>query len=384
MFRATPALGFRLAVLVPFLLLPLVGLTGVPTAAQDAGTPALSCQPATRAATPAPAPSTASAAPTVTGQPTEPGDPVAMRVGFIPISIYAPVFVAQDKGYFAAQGLDVTLEPFAGGNDLVTLTANGELQAVATGAGPALWNAVALGLPLTVVAPGHREGSPVATPLMISRGACESGAISRVADLRGKRVAVNARGATEYWLAQALATDGLTLDDVQLQTLAFPDAVTALAAGALDASMVGEPFATQAERDGVAVRLAADFPVQDVLPTAIIANGDFVDANPAAAQGFVTAYLQACRDLSDGGFADPANLAIVERYTSVPAAQVAAAVPPLYFPNGEIDANALAALQRFFRDRDQLEYDDDLDPNTFIDRRFVDAAVAALGPYPGS
>lgn len=384
MFRLNFASCLRLAALIPFLLPVLVGLTALPTAAQDARTPALSCEPTPRNATPATSPALGSTTASTPGQSTQTPEPVAMRVGFIPISIYAPVFVAQDKGYFAAQGLDVTLEPFAGGNDLVTLTANGELQAVATGAGPALWNAVALGLPLTVVAPGHREGSPVATPLMISREACESGAITRVADLRGKRVAVNARGATEYWLAQALATDGLTLDDIELQTLAFPDAVTALAAGALDGSMVGEPFATQAERDGVAVRLAADFPVQDVLPTAIVANGDFVAANPTAAQAFVTAYLQACRDLSNGGFADPANLAIIERYTSVPAVQVAAAVPPLYFPNGEIDADALAALQRFFRDRDQLEYDDDLDPDTFIDRRFVEAAVAALGQYPGS
>lgn len=307
-----------------------------------------------------------------------------MRVGFIPISIYAPVFVAFEKGYFAQQGVDVTLEPLAGGNDLVALTASGQLQAAATGAGPALWNGVALGFPISVVAPGHREGIPVATPLMISRAACEAGELTSVADLRGKRVAVNARGATEYWLSQALATGGLTLDDIQLQTLAFPDAVTALAAGAIGASMVGEPIATRAEQDGTAVRLSTDFPVQDVLPTAIIANADFIADQPAAVQGFVTGYLRAVRDLSGGGFADPANLAIIEQYTRVPAELVAAAVPPLYLPNGEIDPVALAVLQTFFRDRGQLEYETDVDPNTFIDRRFIDAARDALGPDAGS
>lgn len=303
-----------------------------------------------------------------------------MTVGYIPISIYAPVFVAAEKGYYAEEGLDVTLEPFAGGGNLAALTASGQLQAAATGAGPALWNAVALDLPLTVVAPGHREGNPVATPLMISRESCETGAISRVADLAGKSVAVNARGATEYWLAQALGTGGLTLDDVDLRTLAFPDAVLALAGGALDAAMVAEPLATKAEQDGLAVRLATDFPVQEVQPTAIVANTDFIERNPEAVQGFVTAYVRACRDLAGPGFADPTNLAIIERYTGVPAELIGAAVPPLYSLDGEIDAGSLGLLQTFFRSRDQLEYDADLDPSTFIDRQFVDAALRELGP----
>lgn len=302
-----------------------------------------------------------------------------MTVGYIPISIYAPLFVAADKGYYADEGLDVTLEPLAGGNDLVALTASGQLEAAATGAGPALWNAVAQGFPVTVVAPGHREGNPVATPLMISKEACESGEIAGVADLAGKRVAVNARGATEYWLDRALGTAGLGLDDVDLQTLAFPDAVLALEAGALDAAMVAEPIATQAEQQGRAVRLLTDFPIQEVQPTAIVANADFLEDNPAAVEGFVTAYLRACRDLAGAGFADPANLEIISRYTSIPADLIGAAVPPIYSVDGAIDPIGLGALQTFFRERDQLEYDEDIDPESFIDRRFVDAALEELG-----
>jgi NitT/TauT family transport system substrate-binding protein len=309
------------------------------------------------------------------------GEPVEMTVGYIPVSIYAPVFVAEAKGYFAEQGLDVSLETFAGGSEVVVLTASGQVDVAATGAGPGFWNAMAQGLPLSVVAPGHAEGSPVATPLMISKEACESGAIGSVADLAGKKVSVNARGATEYWLGQALATGGLTIDDVDLQTLAFPDAVVALESGALDAAMVGEPLATRAERDGVAVRLLSDFPVQDVQPTVILANSDYAAANPEAMAGFVTAYLRAARDLTGPGLKDPANLAIVEEYTGVPAALIADAVQPVYAVDGEIDVEGFDKLQAFFRERDQLEYDEDIDPATFVDTRFVEAALAALGPY---
>ena len=351
----------------------------VPT--RQATPAALTCEPLNPPAAPAatPAPDTEPAA---TPVPFE-GEPVEVTVGYIPVSIYAPVFVAEAKGYFAEQGLDVSLENVAGGSEVVALTASGQFDLAATGAGPGFWNAMAQGLPLAVVAPGHAEGSPVATPLMISKEACESGAIGSVADLRGKRVSVNARGATEYWLGQALATGGLTIDDVELQTLAFPDAVVALESGALDAAMIGEPLATRAERDGIAVRLAADFPVQDVQPTVILANTDFAGDNPAAVEGFVTAYLRAARDLTGPGFKDPANLAIVEEYTGVPAALIADAVQPLYFPNGEIDAAGFNKLQTFFRERGQLEYDEDIDPATFVETRYVEAALAALGPYQG-
>ena len=249
----------RILTLFPLLLgllvAPIVAFGGARVSGQEATPSTLSCVPVpvTTEAPPASTPASETAV-------APAGELKKVKMGYVPVSIFAPVFVAKEKGYFAEQGLDVTLEPFPGGSDPVVLTASGQLDLGIGGAGPAFWNAIAQGLPIKVIAPGHAEGNPVATPLMISKEDCESGAISSVADLKGKKVSVNARGATEYWLSQALGTAGLTLDDIDLQTLAFPDAVAALASGAVDAAMVGEPLATKAEQDGIAVRLATDFP----------------------------------------------------------------------------------------------------------------------------
>lgn len=342
-----------------------------PVRAQDAST--LSCEPApaTRQASPA-APGTLPAY-------ELPADAVQVKMGFVNnAAIYAPIYVAKEKGYFAEQGLDVSLESQPSGSDMVALTATGEFDVGFGGVGPAFWNAMDLGLPLKVIAPGHAEGNPVATPLMISKAACESGAITSVADLQGKRVSVNGRGATEYWLSQALGTAGLTLADIELQTLQFPNAVAALESGALDAAMVGEPVATAAEQQGIAVRLLSDFPVQDIQPTAVYANQAFLDENPDAAAGLVTAYLKASREVMDGGFGDPTILAIIEQYTGVPAALVAQAVSPVYAVDGRIDLAGLQTLQAFFRAQGQLEYETDIDPASFVDTRYVDAALQEL------
>lgn len=359
-------------VLALLTLLPFIVATSTLTAAEGATPAALDCAP-TRDAAPAPAESEQPAA-----IPAENLTPVS--IGVVPVSIFAPIFVALEKGYYAEQGLDVTLEPLPGGADLIALTASNQFQIAAAGAGPAFWNAQALGLPIKVIAPGHQESNPVATPLMISRAACESGAISTVADLRGKRVSVNARGGTEYWLATALGTGGLTLDDVTVETIPFAEAVLALESGAIDAAMIGEPLATKAIQDGFAVPLTETFPIDNVLPTVILANTDFAAENPELVTGFVVAYLKASRDLSGAGWADPEHLAIIEQYTQVPAELAAAAVPPLYPLDGAIDAESLGLLQTFFRERGQLEYADDLDPASVIDRTYIDAALDQIGP----
>lgn len=361
----------RRALTVPVLMILLLALVVPGTVAAQA-TPA-ACAPLSTA-TPASAIGAIPEIPPVTA----PEGSVAVRMGYIPVSIFAPVFVAYEKGYFAEQGLDVTLEQLPGGSDMVLQTATGGLDLGIGGAGPAFWNAASQDLGVRIIAPGHAEGSPVATPLMISSQACRDGSIASVADLAGKRVAVNAPGATEFWLDAALQTAGLSIADVDLQFLSFPDAVVALESGALDAAMIGEPLATRAEQEDIAVRLLEDFPVQDIQPTMIFGNESWLEANPDAAAGFVAGYLRASRDLT-ADFDDPLHLAIIQKYTDVPPQLIAESVKPVYSTDGTISIESLSLLQDFFRERGQLDYGDDLDPATLVDTRYVDAALILLG-----
>ena len=370
-FRVIPALTVMMALtLAPF----MVGASFA--RAQDASPTAapISCEVTPKSDT--------TAAPTVTpgaaGSPA--GELAQIKVGFVPVTVFAPIFVAKDLGYYAEEGLDVQLEPFPGGSDPVVLTASGELDAAFVGVGPAFWNGAAQDLPIKIIAPGHAEGDPVATPLMISKNSCEEGSITSVADLKGKKVSVNARGATEYWLNAALSTGGLTINDIQLEVLPFPDAVAALESGAVDAAMVGEPLATQAEQDGIAIRLASSFPVQDVQPTAILGNEQWMAEHPEQAEAFVTGYMRASRLLAEGGLNDPAVQAIIESYTGVPAELVSASIHPVFSADGFVAFEGLTKLQNFFRERDQLEYDTDLDPYTLADETFVMAAMAEMNP----
>jgi NitT/TauT family transport system substrate-binding protein len=301
-----------------------------------------------------------------------------VTVGFVPVLIFGSVMLAKEKGYFEEYGLNVQLEPLAGGSDMVVLTANGNYDIGIGGAGPAFFNAVQRGIQLPIIGPMHFEREPQATPLMVSRERFESGELTSVSDLRGKRVSVNARGATEYWLDTALRTEGLSIDDVDLQTLPFPDVPAALASGALDGAMLGEPLATQAERNGIAVRLEVDFPAE-FQPTFIWANLAFAQSNPDLVSGFMAGMMRGCRDLWSDDWDSEENLSILNQYTNVPPDLIQEAARTYCEPNGEINAEDLASLQEFFGERGLLEYDTPLDVDTLIDRSYADAAREMVG-----
>lgn len=338
-------------------------------------TSATSATSATGAAT-----DTTAASPTAEGSPTtgQSDELTEVTVGFVPVLIYGPLMIAKDKGYFAEQGLDVQFENLPGGSDMVVLTANGDFDIGVGGAGPAYFNAIERGVDLKIIAPLHFERDPQATPLMVSKERFDSGELTSAGDLEGLKVSVNARGATEYWLDTALRTDGLTIEDVDLQQLPFPDVPAALESGALDAGMLGEPLATMAEQQGIAVRLDVDFP-EDFQPTFVWVNPDFAAEEPDLVTGFAAGMMQGCRDLWADDWDSDENLAIINAYTNVDVDLIREASRTWCEPNGKVNVDDLATLQTFFGDRGLLEYDEPLDVQTMINTSYVDAALKEIG-----
>jgi NitT/TauT family transport system substrate-binding protein len=310
---------------------------------------------------------------------SEPGtggdSPATIRLGYVPVMIYAPLFVAQERGYFADENLQVELTPLQGGSDSVVQLAAGNFDAAVGGAGAGLLNAAYRGIEFTIVAPMHSERPPLTSPLVISSRRAEE--FGSVADLRGRRVAINATGAaTEYWLAQALAQAGLTMDDIDLQTVAFRDVVAALESGSLDASILGEPLVTINEDRGTVQVLAEDF-IDGFTATFLYMGRPLLRDNPEAARGFMRAYLRACRDLQ-GAYMNEEIAAIIEQYTEVPADIVLRASPARYDPAGSVPLDNLNTLQAYFLDRGLLEYSEPIDLGAFVDTALAAEVTAEL------
>ncbi len=320
----------------------------------------------------------ASIALALTGVSTHAQTEKKVRLGYVPVLIYAPLYLGVERGYFAKEGVEVELVPLQGGSDSVVQLAAGNFDAAVGGIGVSLLNATYRGLEFKIVAPMHAEKTPTATSLVIS--ARRKDEIKTVSDLKGKKVAINATGAaTEYWLAMALRKNGLKINDVQLVTVAFADVPAALENGSVDAAMLGEPLTTQQLDKGVVSVLANDF-IDNFYATYLYMGLPLFNNRPQIAERFVRAYLQACRDLQDPDvFKNKDIAAIIEKYTNVPADVIMRANRAYYHPDGVIPLANIDALQYYFLSRSGLEYKDAIDMTGFIDRSLVEKAVKALG-----
>jgi putative hydroxymethylpyrimidine transport system substrate-binding protein len=139
---------------------------------------------------------------------------------------HAPLFVAKERGYFAAHGLDVEIIAPADPNDPPKLVAAGKAD-IAISYQPQLHVQVAAGLPLT------RFGTLIATPLNTLL-VLKDGPVKSIADLKGRKVGYSIGGFEDALLRAMLARHGLSLNDITLVNVNF-SLSPALLSGQVDA-----------------------------------------------------------------------------------------------------------------------------------------------------
>lgn len=188
------------------------------------------------------------------------GDTAELRqvtVGVIPIVDVAPLYLGIEQGFFADEGLEVTLKDSQGGAAIIPSVVSGQFQFGFSNL-TSLLLAAQEGLPVKVVANGSastgKQGADFGGVLTLPK----SGIVD-AADLQGRRVSVNQLnnlGTTT--INEAIRAAGGDPSTVEYVELPFPDAPGALAQGNVDAILEVEPFLTVAKQDG-AVLVASPY-----------------------------------------------------------------------------------------------------------------------------
>ena len=306
-----------------------------------------------------------------------------VKVGYIPILGFAPYFVAQEKGYFEEQGLNVEMELFRSGDPMIAPLSQGQLDVGGGETGPALFNAVNLGLDVKVV--GALAAQPEgygAVPLLVRTELSESGEVTTPADLAGRKVAVNIeRGTAEYLLANALAQNGLSLDDVEMVSIPVPEIQAALANSAVDAAILPHPLAGRALGEGDAVVLVNGDQIVDNPQNGVIYFGRRLlePENREVAVRFLVAYLKAARELQGDAFRSNDELvnAIVE-WTGVPEPAVRNGVAYYFDPDGAINEASTADFQAYHVGKGYTEFSEPLPLDQIIFSDFLEEALARI------
>jgi NitT/TauT family transport system substrate-binding protein len=333
---------------------------------------------AAQAAAPAGAAAQSSAAPAAPA-------PASIKVGVTPVLTVSGLYVALERGYFAEQGIGVTMENITDPTTMVPSLATNQIDVGNGALSAGLWNAVARGADLRLVAlqSAVRPGVP-SSAYIVRQADLDSGFIGDFASLKGKRVSINGRGNfTHIVLVKSLERGGLTQADVDLVDMGQPDAMLALANGSIDLASLSEPIRTAVlAQGGTAVwkEYSEVYPGQQA--TGWVYSPQFAAERPDVGRRTMVALLRGIRDLYDGFNRDVDREEIVDvvaRYLGVRDRGLYATMRLAVDPNGEFDA---ALLQ------DDVDWyvangfsPQRVEVSRSIDRGFVDYAIEQLGRY---
>lgn len=180
-------------------------------------------------------------------------EPAKVKIGVLRLSSSAPVFIAQDKGYFREAGLDVELKFFDAAQPIAVATATGDVDFGITAFTAGLYNLAGKGT-LKVIAGMSREkpGYPL-IGYFASNKAYQSG-LKTPKDLAGKRVAVTQVGSSFHYSLGLLADkDGFKLSDVKIVPLqSLSNVAAALKGETVDAALLPVSTARKLMDDGSA------------------------------------------------------------------------------------------------------------------------------------
>src|SRR3569833_1159155 len=178
-------------------------------------------------------------------------DALKARIGVLRLSSSAPVFIAQDKGYFRDAGLDVELKFFDAAQPIAVATTSGDVDFGITAFTAGLYNLAGKGT-LKVIGGMSREkaGYPL-IGYFASNKAYEAG-LKAPKDLDGKRIAVTQVGSSFHYSLGLLADKyGFKLSDVKIVPLqSLSNAAAALKGETVDAALLPVSTARKLMDDG--------------------------------------------------------------------------------------------------------------------------------------
>jgi NitT/TauT family transport system substrate-binding protein len=282
------------------------------------------------------------------------------KVGVLRLSSSAPVFIAQDKGYFRDAGLDIDLKFFDAAQPIAVATTSGDVDFGITAFTAGLYNLAGKGT-LKVIGGMSREkaGYPL-IGYFASNNAYAAG-LKAPRDLAGKRIAVTQIGSSFHYSLGLLADKyGFKLSDVKVLPMqSLSNAAAALKGETVDAALLPVSTARKLIDDGGAKLLGW---VGDETPWqlgAVFASPKTLINKPLVTK-LLAALERADREYHDEILAAvtdgkaPINeqtrplLEIIAKYTNLPLEQVVGNCAYID-PDGKLDvknvANQIAWLQ---------------------------------------
>ncbi len=223
---------------------------------------------------------------------------VQLGVGGKSLLYYLPLTIAEQKGFFKDEGLNVTISDFAGGSKSLQALVGGSADAV-TGAYEHTVRMQTKGQDIRAVIELGRFPA-----IVLAVNSDLKGEVKDACDLKGKKIGVTAPGSsTNNFVNYLLGKCGVKPDEASFIGVGVgPTAVAAMKSGQIDAISNLDPVISTLESQGEVFILADSrteegtkniFGSGDVPAAVLYTTGDFIKNNPNTTQALVNALYKA-------------------------------------------------------------------------------------------
>ena len=304
----------------------------------------------------------------------------AIKIGILKVAGAAPVYIAIEKGYFAAEGLEPELLYFDAAEPIAVAAVSGGIDIGAVGTSAGMFSLGAQGA-LKIIAGQAREFSGFQTLAFIVSNKAYDGSFKSYRDLAGRSITVSQIGSGSHYsltlIAEKFGIDLKTIRVLPLQSI--PNQISAVIGGQADGAVVTSTPVMPAIEKGD-VRLMGF--VGDVTPWqigAVFTAGKTDSERHDMIERFMRAFKQGTRDYHDA-FADasdkrrdgptaPDVLGIIAKYTSQPVERLKLAIAYID-PEARLDLSDLQRQIDWFRSQNLLKgtpkVEDMIDKRTVI------------------
>jgi len=263
-----------------------------------------------------------------------------LTIGVLKLASSGPIFIALDKGYFAAEGLGAKLTYFDAAQPVAVATVSGSIDVGITGLTAGFYNLAGKG-ELRIIGAQSREEKGYHLIAYLAGDKAFDGGLTSLKDLPGHSVAVTQIGSTFHYSLGLLAEKlHFPLDKLRILALqTMSNEASALQGNQVDAALLPATVATPLVSGGKAHLLGW---VGDETPWqlgASFATRRMIVEHRPALVAFIAAYRRGARDFYDAflakdaqgepkpGAAQAEMTAIIAKYTGQPADQVKGAIP---------------------------------------------------------
>ena len=231
-------------------------------------------------------------------------EPITLKMNSSKLTSYAPIFIADDEGYFKEEGITMEYITFNRSTEAIPLIITGDLDVYAGALNAGLLNVLGQESHIKVVADRGvitPEDTCANQGILFRKSLYESGELTSPADLKGRTIAAANTGPSGYLLSLYLAQAGLTLDDVIISDIPSVGYLDAMANGTVDAIVTPELRLSNVLNGGNAVLAVNGADVYGYLQSSVLMFGKklLID-NREVGLRFLKAYMRGIQQYQEG------------------------------------------------------------------------------------